>query len=81
MKKGDIHILVIDDDPGIRESLSELIVRLGYKVTAVGTPAEAESVIKIKTVHLAIIDCMLPIINGIDLAKKFLQTNLKRYAR
>ena len=77
MKKSEIHILLIDDDESIRKVFSELISKSGYKVSAVGTAAEAENVVKLKKIHLAIIDCMLPVINGVDLAKKMLNSSLK----
>ncbi|MCB9025770.1 MAG: response regulator [Bdellovibrionaceae bacterium] len=77
MKKSDIHILIVDDDPSVLKVLKELIERSGFKVSAVATPQEANSVVRLKTFNLAIIDCMLPIINGIDLAKQLLSSNLK----
>ncbi|MCB0391938.1 MAG: response regulator, partial [Bdellovibrionales bacterium] len=77
MKKNDIHILVVDDDSTFNNVLKELIERSGFKVTAVATPQEASNVVRLKTFHLAIIDCMLPMINGIDLAKQLLTNGLK----
>ncbi|MCB0356949.1 MAG: response regulator, partial [Bdellovibrionales bacterium] len=77
MKKNDIHILVVDDDVAVNESLKELIQRSGFKVSAVTTPQEASNVVRLKKFHLALVDCMLPVINGIDLAKQLLSTGLK----
>lgn len=77
MKKSDIQILVVDDDPSVLQVLKELIERSGFKVTAVGTAQEASSVVRLKAFNMAIIDCMLPIINGIDLTKQLLTSGLK----
>ena len=77
MKKNEIHILVVDDDPSINEVLKSLIERAGFKVTTATTPQEASNVVRLKTFHLTIIDCMLPVINGVDLAKQLLSSSLK----
>lgn len=68
MKKSQIEILVVDDDVGMQTTLQTSIKNMGYKVTLAGRPDEALNLVKIKTIHLAIIDCMLPKMNGIDLA-------------
>ncbi len=77
MKKSEIHILIVDDDESIRGSLSQLVERSGFKATAVGTPVEASNLVRFKTFHLAFIDCMLSMTNGIDLAKQLLSSTLK----
>ena len=35
------HILTIDDEPGIRDLLSQVLISNGYRVTATETAAEA----------------------------------------
>ncbi|MCB0411741.1 MAG: response regulator, partial [Bdellovibrionales bacterium] len=70
MKRKDVQILIIDDDPSMSSSLAEYIRRLGYKVSAVGSVDEASSFVKIKQVHLIVLDCMLPKINGIQFANR-----------
>lgn len=69
MKKTDINILVVDDDPSYRASMVEAIKRFGYKATGVGKSEEALNTVKIRQYHAALIDCMLPKMNGMDLAK------------
>jgi CheY-like chemotaxis protein/tetratricopeptide (TPR) repeat protein len=70
MKKGQINILVIDDDDSSRAAVSEAIKRAGFKVTSVEKVEEALNSIRIKPVHGAVIDCMLPRMNGIQLAEE-----------
>ncbi len=70
MKKKDINILVIDDDASVRKVLSEAIKKFGYTALAVANKDEAMSLMRIKTVHAAVIDCMLPKMNGVDLSLK-----------
>ncbi len=70
MKKSEIHILIIDDDTSIRSVLSEAMKKFGYKVTAVAKPEEALSLVKIKSFHLALVDVLLPRMNGLELVKE-----------
>ncbi|MEQ1665866.1 MAG: response regulator, partial [Bdellovibrionales bacterium] len=70
MKSTDINILIIDDDKSMREVLTAIVKRQGYRPIAVGKPEEAESVVKIKPIHGVIADVMLPGCNGVDLVMK-----------
>lgn len=74
MKKSDLQILVVDDDASIRDSLTEAIQRLGYRVTAVGKADDALTSANLKAYHLALVDCMLPKTNGVELAMTLRQT-------
>jgi ActR/RegA family two-component response regulator/curved DNA-binding protein CbpA len=67
MKKADLNILIVDDDKSQRESLSEAVKRRGFRPIAVAKPDEAISIVKIKPIHGALVDCMLPGKNGLDL--------------
>jgi len=58
-------ILVVEDEPGIAESLAYSLRRDGYTVDTVGTLAEAERAVA--DVDLVILDLMLPDGNGFDL--------------
>lgn len=40
-------ILIIDDDPAIRASLSLLLRRSGHEVKAVASPAEAMAMVRV----------------------------------
>lgn len=49
-------ILVIDDDIGIRTSLSMMLKRAGYDVRAVGSPKDAMEVVRGETPRLVMLD-------------------------
>lgn len=70
MQKEDIHILVVDDDATLGKVIRETFVRAGFKSQHVQKPDEALSLLKLQPFHAAIIDCMLPKMNGRQLAKK-----------
>lgn len=70
MLKEDLKILIVEDDQTLGKALKEVVARAGYKPILCSRPDEALSAIKLQLVHGAIIDCMLPKMNGRDLAIK-----------
>ncbi len=70
MSKEELKVLIVEDDPTLGKALSELVSRMHFKPLLTGKPDEALTLIKLQTVHFAIIDCMLPKMNGRDLALK-----------
>jgi len=65
----DFHILVVDDEPNVREILYELITSLGYRVTAAESGQEALQVLTKDRADLVITDLMMPQMNGWQLLK------------
>jgi two-component system, OmpR family, response regulator len=63
------RILVVDDDPGIRDVLAEFLSRHGYAVEAVGDGRAMETAIQARTPDLVVLDLMLPGESGFDLAR------------
>lgn len=61
-------ILIVDDDPAVTESLAAIFERYGYAVRCAGSAEAAIEIIAAWEPHLAIVDVMLPRMNGIDLA-------------
>lgn len=61
-------ILIVDDDPAITESLSLIFEKHGYAVRTALSAEEAIEAIAMWEPDLAILDVMLPRMNGIDLA-------------
>ena len=61
------HILVVDDEAAIRDTLSEILEEEGYAVAATGTAAEA--LVLLRDVHydLLLLDIWLPDRDGLDL--------------
>jgi two-component system OmpR family response regulator len=65
----DERILIVDDEPGIREVLQGALEDEGYATEAVGTAMEALSTLDHEGVNLAIVDLLLPDIDGLQVAE------------
>ena len=74
MKKSDITILVVDDDPDILEILSYNLNAEGYKVVKAENGVEAVKKAKKKKPQLVILDVMMPEMDGIEACEKILET-------
>ncbi len=59
-------ILVVDDDPSIREILSIQLTRLGYEVTAASDGIEAVSAFKASAPDAILMDLMMPRLDGLS---------------
>ena len=69
----DVAILLIEDDEGVRQSLSEVLRDEGYAVQAVQDGVEALRWLERNLPSLILLDLMLPWINGVDFAKEIRQ--------
>ena len=58
-------ILVVDDDPSIREILSIQLTRLGYEVTTADDGLEAVTAFKAATPDVILMDLMMPRLDGL----------------
>lgn len=63
-------ILVVDDDPGLRELLQEYLSSQGYQVATVADGIAMEQHLQQEAVDLVILDLMLPGEDGLTLARK-----------
>ena len=70
MQRDEINILIVDDDANLGKALREVFTRTGFKAQHVMRPDEALSTLKLQSFQAAIIDCMLPKMNGRQLAKQ-----------
>jgi len=66
MTKAKPRILVVDDDPNLRKTLSDILRIKGYDTVVAATGAEAITVAEQGAVSLALIDLMLPDMQGLD---------------
>ena len=64
-------ILVIDDEPVIRQFVSRVLSEKGHEVEAVDKAEDALEKIKSKRYHLILLDVKMPGISGIELYKQF----------
>jgi CheY-like chemotaxis protein/anti-sigma regulatory factor (Ser/Thr protein kinase) len=64
-------ILLVEDNPELRELVALFLTSAGHKVQSVGRPSEAEALWRTQseTVDLLIADMVMPGMNGKDLAK------------
>jgi two-component system, OmpR family, response regulator len=70
------HILVVDDDPDIRELLQEYLTRNGYRTSAVGEGKGMWKSLEGGHVDLIVLDLMLPGDDGLELCRN-LRVNSK----
>ncbi|MCE3223610.1 MAG: fleQ [Nitrospira sp.] len=60
------HILVIDDDPAVRQVLSETLANEGHQVTMVSSGLEGVEAVKDQPVHVVLTDLQMPGIDGLE---------------
>jgi CheY-like chemotaxis protein/curved DNA-binding protein CbpA len=72
MRKSEIRILVVDDDPSVGKAFTEALSRAGYATRLEGTYGKAKQAVKLTDFQAFVIDCMLPQKSGIDLATELL---------
>lgn len=67
---GELHLLVVDDDLGIRELLSRYLSEQGFRVTAVEDGTTMDAWLAENNTDLVILDLMLPGEDGLSLARR-----------
>lgn len=70
------HILIVDDDPEIRDLLQEYLTRNGYRTSAVGEGKGMWRALENGHVDLIVLDLMLPGDDGLELCRN-LRVNSK----
>lgn len=73
LKRGEIRLLLVEDDKFLRELLSGKLEREGYKVLGAFNGEEAMNHIRANTPHLILLDLVLPGSDGFEIL-----ANLKR---
>ena len=64
------QILLLEDDPFLRDGITELLTREGYRVTAAETVRQAETYLSLGAFALAIFDVLLPDGSGLALCRR-----------
>ena len=67
-------ILVVDDERGVRQSFN-MVLKNKYHVLLAATGEKAVDILQKNSIDLILLDILLPDIDGIDLLKKFKQTD------
>lgn len=65
------HILVVDDEPDIRDLVKEILEDEGYEVTTAANGAEAQEARRARRPDLILLDIWMPDIDGISLLKEW----------
>lgn len=65
-----LSILVVDDDPDVREYLRDFLTSEGYGVTVVDDPTAVCDELKRGDYHVVVLDLMMPKLSGIDLLSR-----------
>jgi CheY-like chemotaxis protein len=58
------HVLLVDDEPALREIMADALVAEGYRVTTAGNGAEALDRLAHDRPDLIVLDLMMPVLDG-----------------
>jgi serine phosphatase RsbU (regulator of sigma subunit)/CheY-like chemotaxis protein len=62
-----VSILIVDDEPGNRETLADIFEEMGYRVESAGTGRQALDILQDRFFNVAILDIKLPDMYGTEL--------------
>ncbi len=66
----EAHILIVDDDVAIRESMNEFVDMSGYESSTAASAEEALEMLEEKSADVVITDIMLPGMDGLELTDR-----------
>jgi DNA-binding NtrC family response regulator len=72
-----VHVLVVDDDPALREILQEALMRESYTVSTAEDGTAAIQAVKESVVHIVITDYQLPDIDGLEVIDRLSKLDAK----
>ncbi|MGI6085317.1 MAG: HD domain-containing phosphohydrolase [Acetivibrionales bacterium] len=75
----DYRILIVDDEPGIIDSLSIMLKRSGYLYEGITDPLEAVEKVRTEHFDLMILDYLMAPIHGDEVVKRIRQFNSELY--
>lgn len=64
------NILVVEDEDGIRETINIFLKNQGYETVIAKNGQEGLKLLEENTIHLAIVDIMMPVMDGITMVMK-----------
>ena len=67
--KSDAHILIVDDEATLRQTLARILQRAGFEVTTSANGNEALNLLSQHTFDLVYLDIRMPDINGLEVLK------------
>src|ERR1700681_4959394 len=69
-----IKVLIVDDDKASATALAVVVKRMGCKPVITTKTVDALDVVRLQTVHAAIVDVLLPKMTGVELVNEFRKT-------
>ena len=70
MENNKYHILIVEDDKEIRDGVEIYLKNQGYQVWKASNGKEGLEIVAQEEIHLAILDIMMPVMNGIVMCRK-----------
>jgi two-component system OmpR family response regulator len=64
------RILIVDDDPGIRDVISDFLTRHGYRVEEASDARAMEQVLQRTVIDLIVLDVMMPGEDGLSICRR-----------
>ncbi|WNM62351.1 response regulator [Candidatus Nitrospira neomarina] len=68
------HLLVVDDQPDIRNPLSSYLTQKGFRLSVAGSAAEARKILETSAIDLVVLDIMMPGEDGLSLCRHLRET-------
>ena len=75
--ESSLHILVVDDEQGIREGAERILIRMGFSVSTASRGAEGLEIIYTKPVHIVFLDLKMPGMGGMEVLARIKEFNEK----
>jgi DNA-binding response OmpR family regulator len=69
------RVLIVDDEPNVRELLVEFLMAKGYEVLTAANGEEALSKVKEDRPHLILLDVRMPKMNGLEVVKQVVEVD------
>ncbi|RKZ88699.1 MAG: sigma-54-dependent Fis family transcriptional regulator [Gammaproteobacteria bacterium] len=73
MNNSDTYVLVVDDEPDIRELIKDILEDEGYQIAIASDGESARSAVTEQRPHLILLDIWMPDIDGISLLREFME--------
>jgi two-component system OmpR family response regulator len=68
------HILVVDDQPDIRNPLATYLTQKDFRLSSAGSTAEARKILENSAIDLVVLDIMMPGEDGLSLCRHLRET-------
>lgn len=69
MERKDINILIVEDDATLGSALVQVLAKAGLRADHIPKVEDAQKAVRLTPYHIALIDCLLPKMNGVPLAE------------